>query len=182
MNFSTDSPVTTYMYGIVEHWTQYTYTQTVTVIIPYLLSNLFIEWCFIPSLKKIINHVTNFSNLRRLILAGHLGDKKNAYRILVPKCEVQRPLGIPRHRPEITLIWILWKPIWRVWVGIVQPRTGNNQQCKEFRDQLSVILTSQQELCSTELVTFICYCYVYSYVFRTLCCVCMSQYQFKERK
>jgi hypothetical protein len=59
MNFSTDSPVTTYMYGIVEHWTQYTYTQTFTVIIPYLLSNLFIEWCFIPSLMKIINHVSD---------------------------------------------------------------------------------------------------------------------------
>jgi hypothetical protein len=38
---------------------------------------------------------------RRMRWAGHvarMGEKRNAYRILVGKPEVKRPLGIPRRR------------------------------------------------------------------------------------
>jgi hypothetical protein len=38
---------------------------------------------------------------RRMIWVGHvasMGEKRNAYRILVEKPEEKRPLGRPRHR------------------------------------------------------------------------------------
>jgi hypothetical protein len=47
---------------------------------------------------------------RRMRWAGHIGrmgEKKNAYRILVGKPEGKRPLGRPRRRWRIRLGWIL---------------------------------------------------------------------------
>jgi hypothetical protein len=47
-----------------------------------------------PSIIKIINS-------RRMKCAGHvarIGEKRNAYRLLVGKPEGKRPLGRPRHR------------------------------------------------------------------------------------
>jgi hypothetical protein len=49
-------------------------------------------------------------------LAGHIaliGEKRNAYRILVGKPEGKRPLGRPGHRWMIILRWILERE--RMW-------------------------------------------------------------------
>jgi hypothetical protein len=46
---------------------------------------------------------------RRMRLAGHvarMGEKRNAYRLLVGKPEGKRPLGRPRHRLWIILGWM----------------------------------------------------------------------------
>jgi hypothetical protein len=64
---------------------------------------------------------------RRMKWAGHvagMGEKRNAYRILVGKPEGKRPLGRPRHRwvnnikmnPRERMVWIGW--IWlRIWTS-----------------------------------------------------------------
>jgi hypothetical protein len=62
--------------------------------------------------------------------SGHvaqMGEKRNAYRLLVGKPEGRRPLGRPRHRwldnIRMDLLWSLDGVIWTglVWLGI---RTG----------------------------------------------------------
>jgi hypothetical protein len=47
--------------------------------------------------------IIRMSKLRRIRLAAHvarMGEKRNAYRILVGKPEIKRPLGRPRYRWE----------------------------------------------------------------------------------
>jgi hypothetical protein len=59
--------------------------------------------------------------------AGHvarMGEKRNAYRLLVGKPEGKRPLGRPRRRWGIILGWILetWDGV--MWTGLVWLRIG----------------------------------------------------------
>jgi hypothetical protein len=56
-----------------------------------------------PSIIRIIKE-------RRMRCAGHvarMGEKRNAYRILVGHSEGKRPLGRPRRRWEDNIRWIL---------------------------------------------------------------------------
>jgi hypothetical protein len=48
-----------------------------------------------------------------------MGEKRNAYRVLVGKAEGQRPLVRPRLRWRIMLKWILHKQDGRVWIGLI---------------------------------------------------------------
>jgi hypothetical protein len=61
------------------------------------------------SSSKIIRMIKS----RRVRCAGHvahMGDKKNAYRVLVGKPEGKRPLGRPRRRWEDNIKWtgLMW--------------------------------------------------------------------------
>jgi hypothetical protein len=63
-----------------------------------------------PSIIRIIKS-------RRMRWAGHvarIGEKRNAYRLLVGKPEVKRPLGRPRRRWWIILGWI--------WIDLAKDR------------------------------------------------------------
>jgi hypothetical protein len=49
-------------------------------------------------------------NSRKMVWAGHvarMGQKKNAYRILMGKKEEKGPLGRPKRRGRLTLRWML---------------------------------------------------------------------------
>jgi hypothetical protein len=75
---------------------------------------------YLPSIIRIINS-------RRMRWAGHvarMGEKRNAYRLLVGKPEGKRPLGRPRCNGWIILGWILerWDVV--MWTGLVWPRIG----------------------------------------------------------
>jgi hypothetical protein len=78
------------------------------------------DLCSSPSIIRIIK-------LRRMRWADHvarMGDKRNAYRLLVGKPEKKRPLGRPRHR------WVdnIWMDLGEVgwgdvdWIGLAQDR------------------------------------------------------------
>jgi hypothetical protein len=59
---------------------------------------------------------------RRMKWAGHvarMGEKRNAYRLLVGKPEENRPLGKPRRR-WVDLLEIVWGGV--DWIGIAQDR------------------------------------------------------------
>jgi hypothetical protein len=73
-----------------------------------------------PSIIKIIKS-------RRMKWAGHvsrLGEKRNAYRLLVGKPEGKRPLGRPRQRwldnIKMDLLEIDWSGV--DWIGLAQDR------------------------------------------------------------
>jgi hypothetical protein len=51
-----------------------------------------------------------------------MGEKRNAYRLLVGKPEEKRPLGKPRHRWWIMLRWILERRVGVMWTGLVSLR------------------------------------------------------------
>jgi hypothetical protein len=54
--------------------------------------------------------IIRIMKLRRMRWAGHvaqMGEKRNAYRLLVGKPEGKRPLGRPRHRWVDNIRWIL---------------------------------------------------------------------------
>jgi hypothetical protein len=56
--------------------------------------------------------------LRIMRWAGHvarMGERRGAYRVLVGKPEVRRPLGRPRHSGRIILRWIFRKWDGGVW-------------------------------------------------------------------
>jgi hypothetical protein len=53
-----------------------------------------------------------------------MGEKKNAYRLLVGKPEGKRPLGRPRSRWVDILGWIFEKWDGVIWTGLVWLRTG----------------------------------------------------------
>jgi hypothetical protein len=64
---------------------------------------------------------------RRMGWAGdgaQMGDKRNAYRILVGKPEGKRPLGGPRRRWVVTVLMILREIGWdgMDWIDLVQDR------------------------------------------------------------
>jgi hypothetical protein len=59
--------------------------------------------------------------------AGHvarIGEKRNAYRLLVGKPGGKRPLGRPRHRWADTIIMILERWDGVMWTGLVWLRIG----------------------------------------------------------
>jgi hypothetical protein len=73
-----------------------------------------------PSIIRIIKS-------RRMRWVGHLsrmGEKRNAYRLLVGKPEAKRPLGRPRRRwvdnIKMDLLEIVWGGV--DWIGLVQDR------------------------------------------------------------
>jgi hypothetical protein len=78
---------------------------------------------FSPSIIRIIK-------LRRMRWGGHIvriGEKRNAYRILVGKSEGRRPLLRPRRSWEdIILRWILETYDGVVWTGLIWLRMGTS--------------------------------------------------------
>jgi hypothetical protein len=74
-----------------------------------------------PSIIRIIKS-------RRMRWAGHvaqMGEKRNAYRLLVGKPEGRRPLGRPRRRwVDYILGWILERWDGVMWTGLVWLRIG----------------------------------------------------------
>jgi hypothetical protein len=59
---------------------------------------------------------------RRMRWVGHvarIGEKRNAYRILVEKPEGKRPLGRPRRRWVTILKWILERQDGMEWIGLI---------------------------------------------------------------
>jgi hypothetical protein len=73
-----------------------------------------------PSIIRIIKS-------RRMRWAGHvarMGEKRNAYRVLVGKPEGKRPLGRSRHRCldniKIDLLEVGWGDV--DWIGVAQDR------------------------------------------------------------
>jgi hypothetical protein len=73
-----------------------------------------------PSIIRIIKS-------KRMRLAGHvarMGEKRNAYRLLVGKPEVKRPLGKPRRRWVDNIRMDLGEVGWGNvdWIGLAQDR------------------------------------------------------------
>jgi hypothetical protein len=73
-----------------------------------------------PSIIRIIK-------ARRMRWAGHvarMGEKRNAYRLLVGKPEGRRPLGRPRHwwldNIRMALVEVRWGDV--DWIGLAQDR------------------------------------------------------------
>jgi hypothetical protein len=59
---------------------------------------------------------------RRMRRAGHVarvGEKRNAYRILVRKSEGKRPLGIPRRRWLDNIKMDVREIGWMEWIGLI---------------------------------------------------------------
>jgi hypothetical protein len=74
----------------------------------------------LPSIIRIIKS-------RRMRWAGHvarIGEKRNAYRLLVGKPKGKRPLGRPRCGGWIILGWILERWDGVMWTGLVWLRIG----------------------------------------------------------
>jgi hypothetical protein len=74
-----------------------------------------------PSIIRIIKS-------RRMRWAGHIarmGEKRNAYRLLVGKPEGKRPLGRPRHRWVDNIRMDLGEVEWSDvdWIGLAQDRS-----------------------------------------------------------
>jgi hypothetical protein len=73
-----------------------------------------------PGIIKIIK-------LRRIRWAGHvagIGEKRNAYKLLVGKPEGKRPLGRRRRRWSVILRGILERWDGVMWIGLVWLRIG----------------------------------------------------------
>jgi hypothetical protein len=75
-----------------------------------------------PSIIRIIKS-------RRMRWAGHvarMGEKRNAYRLLVRKPEGKRPLGRPRRRWVVNIRMELGEVGWGDvdWIGLVRIGTG----------------------------------------------------------
>jgi hypothetical protein len=69
--------------------------------------------------------IIRMSKSRRMRWAGHvarMGEKRNAYRILVGNPEGKRPLGRPRHR------WVdnIKMDLRDIWIGLIWLRIGTN--------------------------------------------------------
>jgi hypothetical protein len=63
----------------------------------------------------------------RMRWAGHvarMGEKRNAYRLLVGNPEGKRPLGRPRHRLVDNIRMDLGEVGWVMWTGLVWIRIG----------------------------------------------------------
>jgi hypothetical protein len=63
-----------------------------------------------------------------------MGEKKNAYRLLVGKPEGKRPLGRPRRRWVNNIRMDLGEVGWSDvdWIGLAQDRNGWRESCCEF--------------------------------------------------
>lgn len=98
---------------------------------------------------------------------ARMGDVRNAYKSLVRKSEVKRPVGIRRHRWEDKVKRILGKAVLRMWIGLKWLRMGTGggffnhgdepSGCiknREFLDRLSVLLASQKGPSCMELEHF----------------------------
>jgi hypothetical protein len=75
-----------------------------------------------PSIIRIINS-------RRMRWAGHvarMGEKRNAYRILVGMPEGKRPLGRPRRRWVDNIKMDLREIGWDEWIGLIWLRIGTS--------------------------------------------------------
>jgi hypothetical protein len=57
-----------------------------------------------------------------------MGEKRNAYRLLVGNLEGKRPRGSPRQCVWIVLGWILEKWDGVVWTGLVWLRIGTGEE------------------------------------------------------
>jgi hypothetical protein len=55
-----------------------------------------------------------------------VGEKRNAFRVLVGKPEGQRPLGRPRHRWEDNIKINLRETEWVLWSGFIWLRIGTS--------------------------------------------------------
>jgi hypothetical protein len=53
-----------------------------------------------------------------------MGEKRNAYRVLVGKLAITRPLARPRHRWEDSMKIYLREIVWGVWTGFIRLRIG----------------------------------------------------------
>jgi hypothetical protein len=81
------------------------------------------ELCDLYSSPSIIRIIKS----RRMRWAGHvgrMGEKRNAYRLLVGKPEEKRPLGRPRHRWVDNIRMDLGEVGWGEvdWIGLAQER------------------------------------------------------------
>jgi hypothetical protein len=84
------------------------------------------ELCDLYSSPSIIRIIKS----RRMRWEGHvarMGEKRNAYRLLVGKPEGKRPLGRPRCRWMI-LGWILGRWDGVMWTGLVRLRIGTGEE------------------------------------------------------
>jgi hypothetical protein len=85
-----------------------------------LLNEELRDFYYSPSIIRIIKS-------RRMLLAGHvarMGEKRNAYRLLVGKPEGKRPLGRPRRRWVYNIGMDLGEVGWGGvdWIGLAQDR------------------------------------------------------------
>jgi hypothetical protein len=65
--------------------------------------------------------------LRRMRWAGHvvrMGDRRGAYRVLMGRPDLRRPLGSPRHRWEGNIKIDLQEFGWGSWTGLIWLRIG----------------------------------------------------------
>jgi hypothetical protein len=72
---------------------------------------------------------------RRMGRAGHvawMGEKRNAYMLLVGKAEGKRPLGRSRRRWVDNIRWILWRWYGVIWTGLVWLRIGTGGELLWF--------------------------------------------------
>jgi hypothetical protein len=59
---------------------------------------------------------------------AHLGEIRNAHKILVRKPEGKRPRGRPRRRWEDNIRMDLREVGWEVWTGFIWFRTGTSDE------------------------------------------------------
>jgi hypothetical protein len=67
---------------------------------------------------------------RRISWAGyvaHMGEKRNAYKVLVGKPEGKKPLGRPRRRWVDNIKMDLREIRWYGWIGLIWVRLGTSR-------------------------------------------------------
>jgi hypothetical protein len=73
--------------------------------------------------QKYGNQFTDIIMARRVRWAGHvprMGEKRNAYRLLVGKPEGRKPLGRPYNDIRMDLVEVGWGDV--DWIGLAQDR------------------------------------------------------------
>jgi hypothetical protein len=76
------------------------------------------DLCSLPGIIRVIKLMRWAHHVSRM------GEKRNAYRLLVRKPEGKRPLGRPRHRWVDNITMDLGEVGWGVWAGLVWLRIG----------------------------------------------------------
>jgi hypothetical protein len=74
----------------------------------------------LPSLIRIIKS----RRMRWAVHVTRMGEKRNAYRLLVAKPEGKRPLGRPRHWWADNIRMDIGEVGWGMWTGLVWLRIG----------------------------------------------------------